>query len=383
MAFSGSHKNRKFASLDSLLNLFNRKTRRSERTSNTKQRRLTLDPLEERQMLSVSVVDGTDQIVNDLLGPNQTTAELSSYSYNSKSVAVDNDGDFVVTWTRQDPVIDPITNEQATDWRGFPLYDANIYARYFTDEVQRISLPEEIVSADPNNPGRFELTFGGDEVQMLKFYQSNNPSTGGLELIQGTFQIGFDLNNDGQVSAAQGEWTTVYFDESLPIEDSALNIENALQGLGGVLDDVTVEAISSTEYLIHFGDAAGGDDMSQLQISNMAFSSGFNAAAMITTVSEPQVITMWGGGIPVYPGNPEMTALRIEQAFMDASRGEVMGPIVVPQSFGESDTDFEKPEVKVVAISETEFEITFTGESGMTDQPNSSSLRQSTVSGPT
>ena len=57
-----------------------------------------------------------------------------------KSVATDNNGDFVVVWQQNDPVgvTDPTT--------GQPMTDANIYARYYTDAVQRIDLPTGVSS---------------------------------------------------------------------------------------------------------------------------------------------------------------------------------------------------------------------------------------------
>jgi putative transposon-encoded protein len=83
-------------------------------------RQMAIDPLEERQMLTVSASTVYDiAVAENILG--------TEYMVAGQSIAVDNDGDFVATWQR-------------TDAAG----DTNIYARYFTDQSERLTLPEEI-----------------------------------------------------------------------------------------------------------------------------------------------------------------------------------------------------------------------------------------------
>jgi hypothetical protein len=102
-----------------------------------KYRRLTVDPLEERQLLSLTVADYQDILVTESYSTSQQTLA-------GQSTAVDNDGDFVVVWTRQDTVNWGPNNSNTT-------LDLNVYARYFTDEVQRITLPDGVLT--DNNPG--------------------------------------------------------------------------------------------------------------------------------------------------------------------------------------------------------------------------------------
>ena len=98
----------------------------SQQRARSKPRRLQIDSLEDRILLSVVPADTQDMLVN------QPTALTSSGTVNGvtgsgvtqttmtgQSVATDDQGDFVVTWTTQDPVtyngkpvIDPISKQQ-------------------------------------------------------------------------------------------------------------------------------------------------------------------------------------------------------------------------------------------------------------------------------
>ena len=80
-----------------------------------KPRRLTLDQLEERTLLSVSPVNVTDQLINQSVLTNPpataptsvgTLAMPQSPMLAGKSVATDSNGDFVVVWCSTDPVLD-------------------------------------------------------------------------------------------------------------------------------------------------------------------------------------------------------------------------------------------------------------------------------------
>src|SRR5579871_2949144 len=63
-------------------------------------RALTIDPLESRCLLSVTPSNLSAIIVNQTFGSAQSTNT-------AHSVAVDNSGDFVVTWTRTDSYTNP------------------------------------------------------------------------------------------------------------------------------------------------------------------------------------------------------------------------------------------------------------------------------------
>ncbi len=133
-----------------------------------KPRRLMIDALEQRMLLSVSPVNVNDMLVNQALitPPLTTTANSGSLAPTipwymdaaanfGRSVAVDNNGDFVVTWQSVDPVG---VNDPAT---GKELTDSNIYARYFTNAIQRIDLPADATS--------IVLQYNGNAVEKLSF----------------------------------------------------------------------------------------------------------------------------------------------------------------------------------------------------------------------
>jgi hypothetical protein len=94
---------------------------------------LLLDPLEERQMLSVSASTAYDiPIAENILG--------TEYMVEGQSIAVDDSGDIVAVWQR-------------TDTAG----DTNIYARYLTDQMERITLPQEIFEQGAGAQVKFRL----------------------------------------------------------------------------------------------------------------------------------------------------------------------------------------------------------------------------------
>ncbi|NQU25292.1 MAG: hypothetical protein HQ567_28745 [Candidatus Nealsonbacteria bacterium] len=198
---------------------FTRHGRRS--AHNTANRRLRIDPLEERQLLSVSPMNVDDRMVTEGAGASQFTNPAAS-------IAVDGDGDFVVVWTRFDdlverdpltgdaildpdtgepiPILDPTTGLPPVDpITGDPLSDANIYARYYTDEVQRITLPESVLeNTGPGNVpfGTFSLAYGGPEVQKISLSATYEPFTFFQQTIGGTFTLGFDANGNGAIDEA-------------------------------------------------------------------------------------------------------------------------------------------------------------------------------------
>ena len=159
-----------------------------------KPRRLVIDPLEERQLLSVSLASLEDKLINQATSTSQSTVT-------ARSLATDNNGDFVVVWSRLDAVLDPATGESIINpSTGKAMTDSNIYARYFTDDVQRITLPEGVDAPDPLHPNAyatFSLRFGGNEVQELAF-SATTPSNGNIaEPIKGTFQLSFTFTPPG------------------------------------------------------------------------------------------------------------------------------------------------------------------------------------------
>ncbi|HUT91971.1 MAG TPA: proprotein convertase P-domain-containing protein [Thermoguttaceae bacterium] len=348
-----------------------------------KHRRLTVDPLEERVLLSVVPADYDDVLVNQYVGTEQqgTTA--------SQSVAVDNDGDFVVVWTRYDdvlkpdpfnpgqmiPVIDPAT--------GDPMLDANIYARYFTDEVQRLTLPQAIAGDGNGNgvAGSFSLVYGGNEVQKISITATYPPATMYARgNIAGAVTFGFDVNDNGIVGP--GETTTVFFNEGTQeFTQIAADFQTHLQGLGGALTDVTVTGINPHEYTVEFGDLSMGLDQPEITVESVNFTSGFLPAVITSTEREPIQV----GPIFVSSTDPYQTANAIQEAFLFTSQDYVMGPILFPPAqtdridFPEGPYDYPDvlrsgtpgatvtpvweldPSDNTVKPSTTKFDITFDG----------------------
>ncbi|MBN1588420.1 MAG: hypothetical protein JW888_02795, partial [Pirellulales bacterium] len=295
-------------------------------------RRLVVDPLEARQLLSVSPMGPNDQLVNQsYVGDLADAYEVwDQDTLSGQSVAVDDDGDFVVTWTRYDLVIDPDTGDYVIDpITGFELVESNVYARYFTDEVQRVALPTElgVDNVAGSAYGKFSLTVGGNEVQKLTITSSPEPYWPEYYFaeVSGTFSVGFDVNGNGSIGP--GERFTMIYDE-LTIQANEDMMQAGLRGLGGALADVEVAAIAPNEFYIYFGDQSGGVDQPEIYI-DPAFTSwttGFYPAAMISTVNEPVTIA----NIPVHSTDPEITARVMEQMFLYTMQDYYQSPTFFP-----------------------------------------------------
>ena len=283
-------------------------------------RSLLVDPLEERQLLSVSPADWTDVLVNQVVSENQQQMVAG------QSLAMDNDGDFVVVWTRFDEVIDPDSGQPVIDpVTGRPWTDANIYARYFTDEVQRLTIPTELTAdAVAGQFGYFTLKYGGNEVQKLTISATYQPQQGsyyGQSSVSGSITLGFDVNGNGVIGP--GESTTVVYSEVDSLATTASSIQTALQGLGGALADVNVSPISPKEFEIHFGDFSLGNNQPLISVQSTNFASGFLPAVQIETIREPVEI----GRVYVSPTDPNLTARSIEENFRQTMTGFDIGPI--------------------------------------------------------
>ncbi len=355
-----------------------------------KHRRLTVDPLEERTLLSVVAADYDDVLVNQHIDTEQQGTIAA------QSVAVDNDGDFVVVWSRYDdvleldpgtgqmvPVIDPAT--------GQAMLDANIYARYFTDEVQRLTLPDAIDDDNDGNDvaGAFYLTYGGNEVQKIEITATYRPSTAGWSQsnIAGSVTFGFDVNGNSVVGP--GETTTVFFNESTEeFTEIAANIQTQLRGLGGALTDVTVTGTNPHEYTVEFGDLSMGQDQPEITVESVNFTSGFLPAVITSTVRELVEV----GPIFVSASDPYQTANALEEAFSFTSENVLMGPIDFPPDdrIDPPEGPYYSPAVLRTALpgvsvtpvweldptdnlvkpSTTKFDITFDGGTAATEGPS-------------
>ncbi len=336
-----------------------------------KHRSLRLDTLEERTLLSVTPVDALDKLVNQSLIPpaNGTIA--------GQSIAVDNDGDFVVVWSRADTVVDPFTGNPILDpLTGVPLTESNIYARYLTDEVQRITLPSGVLNdAFPTLNAKFSLIYGGTTlVQRLNITATQEPYIFTQQNVVGTFVLQADTNGDTIISPT--ERATIVYDETVAPEQLASDIEAALQGLGGPLQNAQVTAVSGREFLIEYGSASLGIHQPKLSIDSPSFTSGFLPNVSVTTVREPVLIA----DIPISASNPQATATAIERYFNTRLQNQPSGPIdfpppdrvpsltegpyVEPITFTTA-----RPQISVTAVSATEFDVRFVGDSGKEDHP--------------
>jgi len=357
-------------------------------------RRLLIDPLETRQLLSVSPAGPTDHLVNEsFIGDVGTEYEVYNLTtLAGQSVAVDDDGDFVVTWTRYDYVLDATGARMTDPINGGYLTDSNIYARYFTDEVQRVTLPSALATDNvAGQYGRFSLSIGGPEIQKLTISSLSEPYLDEMMFssISGTFSVGFDVNGNGSIGA--GERFTMVYDE-WNMQGNEDMMQTGLRGLGGALADVVVACPSPQEFYIYFGDQSGGLDQPEIVI-DPAFtnwSTGFLPSAIITTIREPVLVE----NIPVHSADPFATALVMEQMFRYSTKDCYQGPTEfpteeeVPGDTGDNSYDYEaysEPDTVRYAdyrvsvtptidpatgnYSLTTFDITFVKESGKTNIP--------------
>jgi len=358
-----------------------------------------IDPLEERRLLSLTVMDLDDGLVNEQFGADQITAT-------AKSIAVDHDGDFVVVWTRNDRVeVNPATGLPWVDPRtGITLTDENIYARYFTDEIQQITIPAGLLgdsNSDGNNSAgdtiaRFSMVYGGPEIQKITISSAYEPSSYFSSEVSGSFTLGFDLDGDTLIDPITETTGEIYFDESsaydlldpnaMAPEVNAMAIEYALweldlaAGSGTALSDVTVEALNPHEFLIHFGTASLGQAQPELTVESTTFSylSGFSSSAFLSGVAVSTVrdtteigVDLAGNPmIPVSPSNPALTALAIEQAFLMTSEDYPISTVWIGGPYPDLDSmRTAAPEVSVTAVNATTFNITFVGDAGKMDHP--------------
>ncbi len=215
-----------------------------------KHRRLLIDQLEERTLLSISAAGVTDQLINQgtvTLPAQLTTATNPSLATQAmvtgKSVATDNNGDFVVVWAQNDGVYDANGNAIIDPNTGLAMSDDNVYARYFTDAMQRLDIPTGISS--------FQIHYGGDEIQKLTISADTQPYqsvSSANNVIAGYFTLTFGGYTTGSIA----------FSESANMAQNATNIQTALRALGNsasiaALQDITVQAIDADDYQICFG----------------------------------------------------------------------------------------------------------------------------------
>ena len=248
--------------------------KRLEKTRGQKPTKLLLDQLEERQLLSLTVGTTDNILVND--GWQDVRGEIAVDSNDA--------GDMIVAWTGADrlanPDYDPTDPESSPyllDENGNYVEDLNIYGRYLTDEVQIITLPQEVVPgstlADGTKveSGTFELVYNAYETQRFSIYKSSFAQNAGEDVYPTTnslscFNLGF---------YAEGELTWILFkyDSALLPSDNAANLQEAIRAIpGGEYTQTTVTAVSETDFDITFygGDGVdfAGQNISDVKVRN-------------------------------------------------------------------------------------------------------------------
>ena len=262
-------------------------------------RHLLIDPLEARELLSVSPMNVVDRMVTEGPGAYQVTNP-------ARSIAVDHDGDFVVVWTRMDelverdpltgnPILDPLTGDPipildpntglppVDPETGLALTDSNIYARYYTDEVQRITIPESVfenINPSTNRYGTFSLAYGGPEVQKISISATYEPFVTYQWSISGTFTLGFDVNGNGVIDP---------FDPGAPVVPGVVPVASAAVG-SNLLFFTEDPAAEGT--LIVFEDSSTGT----VVYDNVAKTLTFGITAGTTTAAD---IVTWLSADPV------------------------------------------------------------------------------------
>ena len=204
-------------------------------------RRLRIDTLEDRRLLSLTLPSTTDMLVNNATSLASNATTVSS----GESTATDPSGDFVVTWSQTDTLASGET-------------ESNIYARYFTNEEERIFLPSSVASTNAGQTlfGQFDLRMYGNQgdVQEISISGGTNPSTGLVPTVGGTFGLTYDDPTAGTVSTG-----AITFSQATAPAINAAAIQTALQNAtntGGVgsaaLAGVQVVALDSSDYLVEF-----------------------------------------------------------------------------------------------------------------------------------
>ena len=351
------------------------------KSTERKPRRLMIDPLEERTLLSVSPAGIESKLI------------ATGASINSVHMAEDAKGDFVVVWAQ---------NDQTKDTNGNTVTDSNIYAEYLTNEVQRIVLPSGVLQNTDNKSNTYatvSLIYGGDEVQSLAITATtatNFDSKLGIpknaaDTISGTFKLAYTAANGttyttgaiqfNEAAYANRQWTstlkadvTTTTATTLTINDNTLAIDGSYvlqvgaermlvtktvagtltvqRGYGGTtatthsagdavtivsndtllqealhtlgnanglteLTTVTVTAVDSEHYTIDFNDNNPATNLNVNQLRVTGAVWGTGFLPAAEVTTTSQPITI--PGIKVSPTNGQLTAQSIADAFQQFS----------------------------------------------------------------
>ncbi|MEN6407451.1 MAG: leishmanolysin-related zinc metalloendopeptidase [Thermoguttaceae bacterium] len=375
-----------------------------------KPRRLVVDPLEARQLLSITAGGASDVLINQTAinslyvqeAQDQLTG-ANSAALSGKSVAIDNNGDFVVVWSRNDGVYQydasgKVVGVEKDPATGVAMTDYNVYARYFTSAVQRVTLADGTSS--------FSLQYSGTAVQQITFSSDTSPYSTSKPAIFGNFTLCFvDRSGNIYTGIAAG------YDENADMSDNVQVIQSAINDMiasgATMLAGTVVVGVDADTYQIYYGNASAGqfgnstttDPQASMVVASTSFTSGYLPAVNVTTIREPgTTITIQVSNDPTLTAaqNMAQTASNIEYAFANTSEDVSTAPIVFAPDgsikpgvspagpyYTTETTRVALPGVTVTARSETEFDITFTGDLGKLEQPLLNVVNSTVVGGVT
>ena len=278
--------------------IFSRPRARSRKRGFSQQncRSLRIDPLEARCLLSVVPATLSAIVVNQTFGQGSDTTI-------AHSVASDNSGDFVVAWANAS--------------------SGNVYARYFTNTEEQITLP--------TGTTRFSLTDNDQTIDQISIVggtpPTGDPNAADFGPVEGTFTLWFDANGDG-IQTANETLANIPYDQTNP-SATATAIQTWLNGFslyknpatGPAVSDgssATVNAIDADTFVVDFGTATEGLNQSSLLqyvAGSAAWSSGFQPSVAITNLDRPFTVN----NIPASPSSPALTAEAISGDFQPPS----------------------------------------------------------------
>ena len=346
-------------------------------------RRLAIDPLESRCLLSVTPSTLSAIVVNQTFGAAQATNT-------AHSVAVDNSGDFVVTWTRSGTY----TGSSGT---AFP--DTNVFARYYTNAVQQVNLPTSLMTTTGTKQSYFSLKYNDQTITQISISGESQAPAGNTTAlftgtnISGTFVLFFNATgNDapGQLDptvngGTQSNLLTVTYDETalynaqgVEIAGPAIaaeQIQNWLNAFapeaasgsfaGSDATHATVNSIDAHTFVVDYGQATEGLDQSSLlqyvgteasaAIQDMTFTSTAGFTTQYYTgpmgtilpgmpqttpnIVPPEEIALQVGTVQTAPflfdmSNPATTALAMQTALQAAGLAGATVTVGFPTAVG-------------------------------------------------
>lgn len=378
----------------------------SERCS----RKLALDSLEARILLSVTPNTTSDILVNTEYSAVQDT------NANGNSVAVDADGDFVVTWTRTDYIFrdasrnvgwydsnDNLTFYTAQNFiDGYYLNengqrvnvnlylsgetDQNVYARYFTDEVQRLTIDTSEVDDINNMLYSFKIQTGEYYIQEIEF----NP---GLSFYA-QYELSFGDENPVRFT----------FLNTTDLEYVYANGKNLQDALTQIFGDgnVEVEVNTQSKYTVKFradsfndSDFRNGESVELITVK--AADEDNQAGAVVTQTARPEIFEVFveyeketdiygkemlkkyydeDGNFTGYRIDAAATAEQLAVAFMQSTVTDIMAPSLSQgETVGGASTlthdSYEVNVVPVYGLDDTGkvigFDITYINSAGKRD----------------